>query len=220
MISNISSTMSGASPHGRLVHEQDPGAGHQTPGDGQHLLLASRQGAGKLALAFFQAGKATVDVRDVGRNLRHGRPAWPRRRRGGSPRRPCVETPGGSRAPARCPWTPPLAAGSRVRSSPSRTTEPDLGGEDARDGEHGRGLARAVGAEQTRDLAFRRVQADAPQHLDVSVGGDEIPNAQHGFSRSRRQGAAPRWMSRGRPPARPGCAAPRRACRRRSCARS
>ena len=59
---------------GRLVHQQNPGTGHQPPGDGQHLLLASRQGAGKLTLAFFQARETPIDVRDIGRDLRRGRP--------------------------------------------------------------------------------------------------------------------------------------------------
>ena len=61
-------------PYGWLVHKQNLGAIHQAPGDGQHLLLASRQGAGKLTLAFFQAGKPPVHVRDIGRDLLRGSP--------------------------------------------------------------------------------------------------------------------------------------------------
>ena len=204
---------------GRLVHEQNPRASHEPPGDGEHLLLAARQGAGKLTLAFFQAGKAPVDVRDVGRDLRRGSPSRVRAgvkvllhvhaRKHQTVLRHQCDAPGhhpGGRQPGQVLAVQDHGAG--------------LGGENPRDGEHGRGLAGAVGAEQARDLAFGRVEADASQRLDVPIGRDQVSNAQHGLRRSRRPGGTSSWMSRGRPPARPCPAALRPGCRRRSCARS
>ena len=110
---------------GRLVHEQDPGTGHQPPRDGQHLLLASRQGAGKLTLAFLQPGKAPVDVRHVGRDLRRGSPPGVCAGVQVFPRRPCAGTRGDSPAPAQRPWTPPSrpAAGSGPRRPGPRSRD-------------------------------------------------------------------------------------------------
>ena len=126
MMLKISSTINGASPIGWLVHEQNPGTSHQTSGNGEHLLLASRQGAGQLMPAFLQAREAPVHVRDIGGYLRRGGPPGVCTGMEILLDVACAETPDGSRAPARCPWTPALAAGSRVTSSSFRTTEPDL----------------------------------------------------------------------------------------------
>ncbi len=50
----------------------------------------------------------------------------------------------------------------------------------AADGEQGRALARAVGAEQGHNLAFVHVQGDAVQHLHLAVGDVEILDFQEG----------------------------------------
>src|SRR2546422_2966855 len=44
-------------PYRGLVHQQEPGRGHQRAGDRQHLLLAAGERAGKLAPALRQHGK-------------------------------------------------------------------------------------------------------------------------------------------------------------------
>ena len=50
---------------GGLIQEQQPGPGHQGPAQGQHLLLAAAQGAGRLLPALRQAGKGLINLLQV-----------------------------------------------------------------------------------------------------------------------------------------------------------
>ncbi len=56
-------------PERRFVEQQQLGSGHQRPGDGQHLLLAARQGPGLLPASLGQAREGIVPV------VRSSRPA-------------------------------------------------------------------------------------------------------------------------------------------------
>ena len=216
---NISLDDQRRQPNGRLVHEQNLGAGHQPPGDGQHLLLASRQGAGKLPLAFLQARKTPVHGLDVGGDLLRGSPpgigAGMEILLDVHARKDQTVLGHQGEAPGDHP------AGGKARYVFAVQSDgAGYGREDARDGEHGRGFACAVRAEQTRDFALGRIQADAPQRLNLPVGGDDVPNAQHVLSHPCRQEGIPTRPSPGKPPARLCCAARRLGSRMRSSARN
>ena len=51
--------------HRRLVHQEDPGAGHECTADGHHLLLAARQRARLLGQAFLHPREKVVDLLHV-----------------------------------------------------------------------------------------------------------------------------------------------------------
>ena len=55
----------GGEAHRRLVEQQEPRAGHQRPADGQHLLLAARQRAARLACGAPAAGEQGEDALEV-----------------------------------------------------------------------------------------------------------------------------------------------------------
>ena len=57
MSAPTSATSAGASPFGRLVHQQEQGIGHQRPRNGQHLLLAAAQFVSAMMAAFGQSRK-------------------------------------------------------------------------------------------------------------------------------------------------------------------
>ena len=60
----------GGKPHGGFVEQEQARQGHQRPGNGQHLLLATRQGAGSLPAAFLEAREQhehALDIRLDGR---------------------------------------------------------------------------------------------------------------------------------------------------------
>ena len=52
----------GHDAHGGLIEHEELGLGHQTAGDGQHLLFPAAQGSGLLILPFLQNGKEFEDV--------------------------------------------------------------------------------------------------------------------------------------------------------------
>ena len=51
--------------HRGLVHEQEPGAGHERPPHRQHLLLAARERAGELRAALVEEREEPVDALEV-----------------------------------------------------------------------------------------------------------------------------------------------------------
>ena len=155
----------GRQPQGRLVEHQEAWAGHQGSADGEHLLLAARHGAGRLAPALGENGEEREDARQA---LRHGR----------------------ARVGAQLEILPPVRLGKIFRPSGTCTTPPSTRvtgqpdsirqgrrkisrparAEEARDGAQHGGLAGAVGAHHGEDLAFRhrqgaqRSRGDGPQH--------------------------------------------------------
>src|SRR5690606_35030799 len=50
----------GSEAEGWLIQEQEPGRGHESPADGQHLLLSAREGAGQLVPPLLQPGEELV----------------------------------------------------------------------------------------------------------------------------------------------------------------
>src|SRR5262245_62241458 len=55
----------------RLVEEQEARAAHQRAGDGQHLLLAARQGAAALIEPFLESREDGADALQILRKMRH-----------------------------------------------------------------------------------------------------------------------------------------------------
>jgi hypothetical protein len=164
----------GRQAHRRLVEHEELRAGHERPGDGQHLLLAAGQGAGQLPPPLGEQREVrvhavelpAVDVaEDVGAHLhvlvdRHhrehpaalravGDPALDDRVRGEAAERPALEL--------------DRAAGEAEQPGdrPERA-----------------GLPRAVGADQRHQLAGPHLQVDLLERLDGPVGGRDPAQAE------------------------------------------
>src|SRR5439155_26980027 len=60
-------------PRRGLVHQQEPRPGHERAADGEHLLLAAREGAPELMLALGEPREERVDALEVLGQLAGGR---------------------------------------------------------------------------------------------------------------------------------------------------
>ena len=61
-VSKMRETEDGSQTQGRLVQHEQPGARHESPSDGAHLLLAAGQRAGELDTTLAQHGEERVHV--------------------------------------------------------------------------------------------------------------------------------------------------------------
>ncbi|MCY1295639.1 hypothetical protein D9M70_449870 [compost metagenome] len=191
--------------HRRLVEQHQARPGHQRPADRHHLLLAAGGVAGQAATSLLEAGKPGVDTLQLG--FQRG------------PRHLAREGPGQQVFLHRQvrEAVPPLEhLHQAIGDQPMRHAAPDvrapvenpplhdlaaLGANQAGDRFEGGALARAVGAEQRDDLAFRHLQGHPAhgenrllvQHFDVFDLKDHV-----GLHNGQRRGtdACPGWMGR------------------------
>ena len=197
----------GGEAQGGLVEHEQLRPSHEAAGDREHLELPAAQRIGALGQAFVQYRKQLEDGVEVRVAL------FP----GAVHVRPQQEVvPDGQlreyqpalgdlddAAPA------DLMGGSARDVLPPEQDAPGLRGDDAADGHHGRGLARAVGADDGDDLSFLDVKVERVHRDHPAIGDAQVPDLKHGRPPGR-----DRLRSRRR---RSG---PRRACPRRSCGRS
>ena len=162
---------------GGLIHQKELRAAHQRPAYGQHLLFAAGEGARQLPVPLFQPGEERIDPLEILCDLRLV-PAeigpqlqvLQHRQVGEYP--PSLGTHGDTLADnpvnglaQKLPAVPLDGAGGGLYK--------------AGDGTQGGGLAGAVGADQSDNLAVRHLQGDTPQGLDAAVGHVEIFNFKH-----------------------------------------
>ncbi len=163
--------------HRRLVEHEQLGPAHHRPTHGQHLLLATGEGAGRLGAALLEdreerEGRVEVGVdalvlageRTQAQVLLHGEPREDPPTLGGVRQTELDDVVGGDRGEV-------LAlegdrAGHRAQQ--------------ARDGAQGGRLAGTVGADQRDDVALVDVEGDALDGLDLAVGHLEVLDLQHG----------------------------------------
>jgi DNA polymerase-3 subunit alpha len=161
----------------RLVQHHEPGPRHQGARQRQHLLLPARERAGELLAPLAQPRKAVVHTLDVGGDLRLG-------------------------ASLVCPGEKILAHAHLRKHKPVLRHERDALGDNAGgrkadelaavepDGaaarlqdtghcHHQRGLAGAVGAEQTGDPAGFHAHRDALERFNLAIGGNEVGDFEH-----------------------------------------
>ena len=183
--------------HRRLVHQQQPRPRHQRAPDREHLLLAARQRAAVLVGPLLEAREQRVDALEVG--CRTPRPALRgacRRPSPGSPTRSCARRCGATPAPARCRggrsprWRGGRCAACRTRRCP-RSAAPCRGSSSAWSTCPRR--CRRAGRRSRRGWTSRLTLV---QDADRAVAGDDVGEPKHGGAPDR-------------PPAPPGCAAPR-----------
>ena len=158
---------------GGLVHQQELRVGHQRAGDGQHLLLATRQLARAVGAALAQARKEIQHALDrPGPTVAldgHHQILHDRQRR---------EDP----APLRHQTEPERHGPVRGPGGDVPVLEEDLPApwpREADDGSDEGGLAHAVPAEDAHDLAALHAQGDALQHVAVAVVGVDVAHLEH-----------------------------------------
>src|SRR6266542_933658 len=173
--------------HGRLVEQEEAGTRRQAAPDGEHLLLAAREGPRELTPAL---GERRKELEDAGEVV--GPPRARRRRQ-----RPHLEVLHhghgaedlaalgnvGDAEPG------PLRGREAQEVAPLVDDAPGGGRDRPRDRlEEGR-LAGAVRADDGHELAVSDLQRDLPQRAETAVGDTEPANREH----------APPTASRGRP---------------------
>src|SRR5574341_492365 len=197
----------------RLIKHQEPGAGHQPPPDGHHLLLAARQRTGNLVLPLSQAREEVVyPVQGRGPSrpglpgacahaeillYRHGGEELTALRHVAQPRLHDLG------------WLEPIDAPPvELDLAPSRT-------QDARDGHQGRRLPRPVAPDHGDDLTRVNLQRDAVKRLQVPVERLQAAHPQHRSSATDPRLSTPRPDKPRSPwdPARPLRVGPRRSVR-------
>ncbi|GAA2874993.1 hypothetical protein GCM10020220_075620 [Nonomuraea rubra] len=160
----------------RLVEQQHPGAQHEGPAEGEHLLLAAAEAARGLLEPLLQDREVLVDAFEV---VVHGRAAPDVR---AEPevlldgQRHERAAPLGHVGDAEPGDGVGRAAGQGDAAERDRAARPHHAGQGAQQ----RGLAGAVGAEDRADLALADGEAHAVQHLRVAVTGDQVLHHQIG----------------------------------------
>ena len=135
-------------PLGRLVEQQQVGAGAQDAADRQHLLLAARQLGALAAPPLLQVGKELVDLGQA-----HAARLDHRRQQQVLLDIEAREDAALLRAVGEPQPRDLVGRHGRPSRRPSKVTEPVRLLDDAHDRLQGRGLARAVAAEQRHQLA-------------------------------------------------------------------
>ena len=163
----------GRQAHGGLVEQHDLGVEHDRAGHGQHLLLATRQGASELVAAFFKAGEQFHGAFQIALHVALGAAAGQARK--GAQDQVVGDGHGGKHAPAfgRVRQAQ-LGDGVRLHAVGARAVQGDLacGGRDhAGDGAHGGGFASAIGADQRDHFALGHFHGNAMQDLHFAVTG-------------------------------------------------
>jgi hypothetical protein len=169
----------GGQSQGELVDHEQARRRHHDPGQGQHLLLAARQGARRLVEAGLELGEQVDGFVDGGR-----RPG-------------ALTTEGVLPDPQVLPHgqtgeghLPPHQQGHalvddllglEVRAVGAEDTDdPPVGMVEPRHGPQQRALAGAVGPEQGHDLAFGHLEVDIEEHLLGPVEEVEVVDLQGG----------------------------------------
>ncbi|MCY1443719.1 hypothetical protein D9M71_601460 [compost metagenome] len=167
-------------PHGRLVQQQQLGPPHQCPGNGQHLLLTTRHGAGQLEGALLQARKDAVHMLDIGADgVLAVTPAE------GAHLEVFVHRQLGEDAPPFRHQRQPFADQVMPLDRPMRlAVEGNAAGagfQQPGQGLQGSGLACAVGADQRHHFTLAHRQVDALDGLDGAIADLQVVHLQDVF---------------------------------------
>ncbi len=175
----------------RLVEQQELGRGHQRAADGEHLLLAAGEVAGRRPAAL---GEHREEVEHAVRALLH---LGLRAAREGARPEVLVDRELGEDAPALHDLGDAAPDdGGRVHARDLTAGQrdaalrdlPPVDGEQTGDRAQERGLARAVGTEQRHDGAVGDFERHAAQHEDdVRVDDFHVADGQHRRRRHRRR---------------------------------
>ena len=181
MISNVRSTMLGASPSDGSSNSNKLRPRHQRTADRQHLLLASRQRPGGLLPAFGEPRKLRRRCGSSPRRCRGGpsadsSPSRDSLARSFAERRDALPDNGRSRAPGFSRGSAP------VMSCPSKMIVPAAGGSEAGDRLQHRGLAGAVGADQGNELPRSDGQRNALDRARLCRSGKRDCGSQARFA--------------------------------------
>ena len=163
----------GRQAHGGFVQQHDFRVEHDRACHGQHLLLATRQGARKLGAPLFEAGEQVHGALQITLHVALGAAASQARK--GTQNQVVGDRHGGKHAPAfgRVRQAQ-LGDGERLHAVGARAVEADFagGGRDhAGDSAHGGGFASAVGADQGDHFALGHFHGNAMQNLHFAVTG-------------------------------------------------
>ena len=170
----------GGESEGRLVHQEELGPGHEGAGDGEHLLLTAREGAGVLGRAFPEHRKARehrlhvlIDPGGVvpgecarsqvllHRHVREHEPVLGHQ--GDALLDDVAGCPPADLVPAEGDGAPP-------------------GFENPGNGHHQGGLAGPVRAEEAGDIAVRGGEVHSLERLDVPVGSRDVVHLEEGLA--------------------------------------
>ena len=162
----------------RLVEEDDPRVQHHGARDGQHLLLAARQGAPGLAAALGQHGEVAEDLLQqlVLARLGHSRPVEAGAQVLGHREQP--------EHPAVLGDPRDAHVGEPVRRQPGHVPlvpahSPPGGAHQPRDRLEGGALADAVPAEQPHHLPGLHLEGHPVQDVALAVVGVDVVEAEH-----------------------------------------
>ena len=175
--------------HARLVEEDEAGAGHERPPDGEHLLLAAAQAARLQAAPLGQPREQGVDAVPC-RPHRRLVPAGPRSQLQVllHAQRPEDRASLGDVDEPRT--DDPVRAGPRDVSS-RKADSAGPGTHQAAEGKERRALAGAIRPDECHDFSFIDGERDAADGLDAVVADPEIADFQEGHAQS-----LPRYASR------------------------
>src|SRR5262245_4713224 len=185
----------GREPLRRLVHQDEPRAGHHHPGNGEHLLLPARQRLGRLVDPFVEPRKVCVHGVETlaskrGRSARHRRePELEVFPHGEAGENPPILRHESDAASSDLVWMEPgQVAALEVDGSAGGLHE-------AHRSLHERGLAHAVLAEQRHRFAFVHFQGDAEENRGGAVPSVQVLDAQHAQSSAPPRYASMTWGS-------------------------
>ena len=178
-------------PHGGLVHDEQPRAGQEGPGDGQHLLLTARERPPQLPAPLPQDREPLVDRLDI---LPDPRPVGARV---GPHEEVLVHRELGEDAAALQHRSDPRAHHLRRRvpvdgSPPEEDLTPD-GMHEPQDRLHGGGFAGGVPSQETHQFPLADREGHLPQDLHGAVARGDASQLKHGRTASPcRPGGPPR----------------------------
>src|SRR5712692_2732069 len=169
-------------PQRRLVQEQELGSRHEGAGDGQHLLLAAREGAPELPEPLLQAREVMEDALEV---------LWPRALPAADIGAHLQVLEHGhlreDAPPLRALGYASLEHGMRGPAVETLAQKADAAGgraQEPRDRAHRRALAGAIGAEQADELARLHAEAHPVQHFHRAIGDRDAVKSEQRSLRS------------------------------------
>ena len=165
-------------PERGLVHEQEPGSGHERASNGQHLLLTAGERARQLLGALAQDGKGLADPLDVSGDRRPVRLPAVGAHEEIFVHRHLSEDPAALRDQTDA-QSDDLLGPQVDQVSLEELDLPRGGSHQPRNAQERRCLADSVGADQADDLALFDIQGDAVDGDDAAVADFQVTHFEH-----------------------------------------